>query len=206
MLSVGISDEDLSAALEGVDAGQSMLVIDACNSGRPFEVGDVRRGPMNSKGLAQLAYEKGMNVLTASQGYQPAREVSRLGHGLLTYALVIEGLKQMKADNAQGDGRIEARELLDYAAQRVPQIQSFPKRGERKVKREKGVGTVPDPQRPRVFYRRDEQAGALVLARVDFARTSSSLRRPKTTMRPGPQASAFKKRPSVVVGEAIKAQ
>lgn len=48
---------------------------------------------MNSKGLAQLAYEKGMYILTAAQSYQAALEAAQLGHGYLTYALVEEGLK-----------------------------------------------------------------------------------------------------------------
>jgi hypothetical protein len=40
------------------------MVIDACNSGQALEAEEKRRGPMNSKGLAQLAYEKGMYILT----------------------------------------------------------------------------------------------------------------------------------------------
>ena len=51
---------------------------------------------MNSKGLAQLAYEKGMYILTAAQSYQAAQEASRFGHGFLTYALVEEGIEQKK--------------------------------------------------------------------------------------------------------------
>jgi len=53
---------------------------------------------MNSKGLAQLAYEKGMYILTAAQSYQAAQKAARLGHGFLTYALVEEGLKTNAAD------------------------------------------------------------------------------------------------------------
>ena len=34
---------------------------------------------MNSKGLAQLAYEKGMYILTAAQSYQAANEAERYG-------------------------------------------------------------------------------------------------------------------------------
>ena len=36
---------------------------------------------MNSKGLAQLAYEKGMYILTAAQSYQAALEAAQFGHG-----------------------------------------------------------------------------------------------------------------------------
>jgi uncharacterized caspase-like protein len=88
ILQHSISDQEIEEALEEVDAGQALLVIDACNSGQALEAEEKRCGPMNSKGLAQLAYEKGMNILTASQSYQAALEASQLGHGYLTYALV----------------------------------------------------------------------------------------------------------------------
>ena len=48
----------------------------ACNSGQALEAKEKRRGPMNTRGLAQLAYEKGMYVLTAAQG------VSLFAHGM----------------------------------------------------------------------------------------------------------------------------
>src|SRR5207249_11770463 len=99
-----ISDEELTKAFEGIDAGQILLVIDACNSGQALESEEKRRGPMNSKGLAQLAYEKGMYILTAAQSYQAALEAAQFGHGLLTYVLVEEGLKTQVADNEPKDG------------------------------------------------------------------------------------------------------
>lgn len=76
MLEHSISDLELDQAFERVDAGQILLVIDACNSGQALEAEEKRRGPMNSKGLAQLAYEKGMYVLTAAQSYQAAQEAA----------------------------------------------------------------------------------------------------------------------------------
>ncbi|MGH9968098.1 MAG: caspase family protein [Pyrinomonadaceae bacterium] len=98
ILQHSISDRELERAFEKIDAGQFLLVIDACNSGQALEAEEKRRGPMNSKGLAQLAYEKGMYILTAAQSYQAAQEAARLGHGYLTFVLVEEGLKQDKAD------------------------------------------------------------------------------------------------------------
>ena len=53
---------------------------------------------MNSKGLAQLAYEKGMYILAGAQSYQAALEAEELGHGYLTFSLVEEGLKTPAAD------------------------------------------------------------------------------------------------------------
>ena len=180
LLRHSISDRELEAAFEQVDAGRLLMVIDACNSGQALDSEEKRRGPMNSKGLAQLAYEKGMYILTAAQSYQAAWEASKLGHGYLTYALIEEGLKQGAADHEPKDQTIFMREWLDYATQRVPRMQQD------KLKEEKGRNargkrslefvfvegqeTVPDPvrrrvQRPRVFYRREYESSPMVIAR-----------------------------------------
>lgn len=157
----GVSDRELELAFEKIGAGQLLLVIDACNSGQALEAEEKRRGPMNSKGLAQLAYEKGIYVMAAAQSYQAALEADELGHGLLTYALIEEGLKKVAADRAPKDGRVYLREWLDFATARVPQLQ------EEKMRKGRNVGLAfvegeegRDPskrnlQRPRAFYRRD---------------------------------------------------
>ncbi len=174
ILASSISDIELEQAVEGLDAGHLLLIIDACNSGQALEAEEKRRGPMNSKGLAQLAYEKGMYILTAAQSYQAALEAAELGHGLLTYALVEEGLKTAIADTEPQDGLLNAREWLNFATDRVPQMQ------EAKMKQSRGVGLqiaftegeekVAQPekrtvQRPRVFYRRELEANPLLIAK-----------------------------------------
>ncbi len=174
ILASSISDVELERAVEGLDAGHMLLIIDACNSGQALEAEEKRRGPMNSKGLAQLAYEKGMYILTAAQSYQAALEAAQLGHGLLTYALVEEGLKTAIADSEPRDGSLNAREWLNFATDRVPQMQ------EAKMKESRGVGVqiaftegeqnVAEPekrtvQRPRVFYRSELEANPLVIAK-----------------------------------------
>src|SRR5213078_886211 len=123
ILAHSISDVELEAAVESIDASHLLLIIDACNSGQALEAEEKRRGPMNSKGLAQLAYEKGMYILTAAQSYQAAMEAEQLGHGYLTYALVEEGLKSGAADTLPKDGQVVLREWLDYATDRVPRMQ-----------------------------------------------------------------------------------
>jgi WD40 repeat protein len=55
ILAHSISDVDLEVALQSLDAGKLMMIIDACNSGQALEAEEQRRGPMNSQGLAQLA-------------------------------------------------------------------------------------------------------------------------------------------------------
>ncbi|MGH9649322.1 MAG: caspase family protein, partial [Terriglobales bacterium] len=174
ILEHSISDRDLEQAFEKIDAGRLLLVIDACNSGQALEAEEKRRGPMNSKGLAQLAYEKGMYVLTAAQGYQAALEAAQLGHGYLTYALVEEGLKTPSADSSPKDGSVVVREWLDYATLRVPQMQEQGMQDARKLGRNlaivEGEEKIEDVaqralQRPRVFYRREPEAQPLVVAR-----------------------------------------
>jgi WD40 repeat protein/uncharacterized caspase-like protein len=174
MLSHSISDVELETAVEAIDAGHLLLIIDACNSGQALEAEEKRRGPMNSKGLAQLAYEKGMYILTAAQSFQAALEAAQLGHGYLTYALVEEGLKTPIADAEPKDGVLIAREWLNFATERVPKMQ------EEKMAQGRGLGIqiaftegeadVTDPQqrtvqRPRVFYRRELEANPLVIAK-----------------------------------------
>ena len=174
ILAHSISDLELETAVEGLDAGHLLMIIDACNSGQALEAEEKRRGPMNSKGLAQLAYEKGMYILTAAQSFQAALEAAQLGHGYLTYALVEEGLKTPVADTQPKDGVLIAREWLDFATERVPQMQ------QEKMTQGRGVGleisftegesNATDPsqrtlQRPRVFYRRELEATPLVIAK-----------------------------------------
>lgn len=174
-----ISDRELEKSFEKLDAGQLLLVIDACNSGQALEAAEKRRGPMNSKGLAQLAYEKGMYVMTAAQSYQAAIEAARLGHGFLTYALIEEGLKQGAADREPKDRSIDLREWLNYASEQVPRMQQ---QNMLEALRGRGryipfAGDGRDPglpkneldardriQRPRVFYRRERETASLIVA------------------------------------------
>ncbi len=174
ILSHSVSDLELEQACEGIDAGHLLMVIDACNSGQALETEEKRRGPMNSKGLAQLAYEKGMYILTAAQSYQAAMEAEQLGHGYLTYALVEEGLKSAAADAAPKDGKVVLREWLDYATERVPRMQETKMKEGRglthKVAFVEGDEKVEDVdkrsvQRPRVFYRREPESQPMIVAK-----------------------------------------
>jgi WD40 repeat protein len=158
-----VSDVELERALEGVSSGNILLIIDACQSGQVLDAAERRRGPLNTTGLAQLAYEKGMYVLAASQSFQSATESSSLGHGLLTYVLVEEGLKTNAADSPPADGVIEAREWLDHAARRVPELQEkMSSSGQRLLTQPRVI----EPQRPRVYYRREVEGSSLVVARA----------------------------------------
>ena len=174
ILSHSLSDLEIEHACEGIDAGHLLMVIDACNSGQALEAEEKRRGPMNSKGLAQLAYEKGMYILTAAQSYQAAMEAEQLGHGYLTFALVEEGLKSAAADNQPKDSQVLLREWLDYATDRVPRMQETKMKAGRGLKHsvafvegEEKVEEVDkrNVQRPRVFYRRELESRPMIVAK-----------------------------------------
>jgi WD40 repeat protein/uncharacterized caspase-like protein len=123
-----ISSDELSYWLRWVDAGQMALVIDACHSAASVDTPGFKPGPMGDRGLGQLAYDKGMRILAASQADDVALESERLGHGLLTYALVHDGLGRSGAKRARhaadldGNGAVELAEWLQYGERRVPQL------------------------------------------------------------------------------------
>ena len=77
---------------------------------------------MGSRGLGQLAYDKGMRILAASQADDVALESNRIQHGLLTYALARDGLEAFQADFQPVDQRIALREWLAYGVDRVPKL------------------------------------------------------------------------------------
>jgi WD40 repeat protein len=172
ILTRSISDRELEGAFEKMDAGQLLLVIDACNSGQALDAEEKRRGPMNSKGLAQLAYEKGMYVLTASQSVELAYESETLKHSYLTYALVEEGLRsKVRETDANGDGQVWLREWFGYAEKRVP-LMWGERTGQTAAAPTKAFDLVEVARRgkvqtPRVFYRRepDTQPWVVTLSR-----------------------------------------
>jgi WD40 repeat protein/uncharacterized caspase-like protein len=163
ILTHSISDLELEEALKPLDADQLLLVIDACNSGQILKADDERRGPMNARGLAQLAYEKGMYVLTAAQSDEVAFESAGLKHSYLAYALLEEGIKSGAADKDH-NGRVLLNEWFDYATDRVPRI-----RGQKRQLGKQLEEMEPDErrvQRPRVFNMREGGAERFVVARV----------------------------------------
>lgn len=108
-----VSSNELALWLREVDAGDSALIIDASHSG----------AALNTKGdltLRQVAYDKSMKVLTASQAESAAIESAQLSDSLLAYSL-IEGLTKEAAD-INRDGRIMLTEWLAYAVERVPSV------------------------------------------------------------------------------------
>lgn len=177
-----VSDIELNELLEKVDAGRLLMTIDACQSGQALGAKDAGRAPMNSKGLAQLAYDKGMYILTAAQSQQAALEAVRIGdkeikHGLLTYALLAAFTNQ----EADKDGNLQLweREWFDYTVGQVPLLQREAMKTRNIQIGQTGRGTEiyyldgddktnPEDrsvQTPRVFYRREPEISPMILAK-----------------------------------------
>ena len=115
--------------LVNLNVSTSALIIDACESGQAAQAADDwRRGPIDSHGLAQMAYEKGMYLLAASQSNQSAQELQRLQHGLLTWALIGEGLREGRAfenpTRSVLDAGLNFDDWLTWSAERVPVLQA----------------------------------------------------------------------------------
>lgn len=156
-----IAADDLANWLAPVEAGAIYMVIDACHSAASVQAGGFKPGPMGDPGLGQLAYDKGISILSASAPDQFAMEASDLGHGLLTYAFVVEGAWRGKADMPEGDedpkpdGRVTMDELMDHAVRALPAAEA---RFEEGGARGDGPGLVvewsgptPPRQTPRLF-------------------------------------------------------
>jgi hypothetical protein len=122
VLQHALSSEQLSHWLRPLDVGQMIMIVDACHSAASIASSDFKPGPMGSRGLGQLAYDKAMLFLTASQAEQVAMESASLQHGFLSYALLVEGLAEGKADFAPADTHLTTQEWLHYGVERVPQI------------------------------------------------------------------------------------
>ena len=125
-----ISSDDLSLWLRDVDAGELVMIVDACHSTAAIEGRDFKPGPMGSRGLGQLSYDKGMRLLTATQADNVALENKSIAQGLLTYSLTRDGLDALRADFKPQDKIITLLEWLEYGEDRVPKLNEEIMRGQ----------------------------------------------------------------------------
>ncbi len=169
LLTHAISSKELIDWLDGLDADNVTLVLDACHASAAVDMNGFVPGPMDSAGLGQLAYDKGFKVLVATQADNVALEIDQLQHGLLTYALTVEGIDAHGADFSPRDGHIDWIEWLRYGVMKVPDLARRMRSGEllasygksRKILAD-GVEVVPRvAQTPALFYfahgRRDQR-------------------------------------------------
>ncbi|MCU1267882.1 MAG: (Myosin heavy-chain) kinase [Acidobacteria bacterium] len=128
-----VSSDELSLWLRDVDAGDMALIIDACHAAA-FTGAGFKPGPMGSRGLGQLAFDKGMLVLAATQASEAAIETGGvIQQGLLSYALVHDGLESGLADYKPKNNQLTLKEWLRYAVGRVPQLNREAQNGKLKA-------------------------------------------------------------------------
>lgn len=128
-----IGSEELSLWLRDVDAGDMTMIVDACQSAASVQAEGFKPGPMGSRGLGQLSFDKGMRILAASQSDEFALEDQRLKHGLLTFSLINDGLEAFNADHEPKDSKVWLDEWLKYGVKRVPALADEVKNGTVKV-------------------------------------------------------------------------
>jgi uncharacterized caspase-like protein len=126
-----ISSDELSLWLRDVDAADMVMIIDACYAAASVSGSGFKPAPMGNRGLGQLAYDKQMRILTATREKDQAIEVQKgINQGLLTHALVHDGLEKGLADfKPKADGKLFVTEWLEFAVIRVPKLFEQIKKG-----------------------------------------------------------------------------
>ena len=117
-VSGAVSDLTLTKSLEALNAAQVVVILDACESGAALDPEHGRVGPFNFKGFAQMAYDKGIFTISATQSNSDAHESVDLCHAQFTYILVEDGLVSNFADWRPVDQTITTKEWLQYGAER----------------------------------------------------------------------------------------
>jgi WD40 repeat protein/uncharacterized caspase-like protein len=167
LLRRAISSEELSVWLRYVDAGEMLMIVDACHSSAAFQGSEFKPGPMGSRGLGQLAYDKGMKILAATQADNVAREYGMLGQSLLSYILTKEGIADELADFKPTDQTVMTTEWLQYAEGRVPKW--YEERTAKNAKASQSVVTTPVTEK-RLRQQRVSQEQMQVPSLFNFTR------------------------------------
>jgi len=113
----GISQEMLQKWIASIEVDKRIVVIDTCESAAG--AGSVIRALANPRltAMEQLQHATGDNLLAAAG--QAAFESNKLGHGLLTYA-VLEAMA--KRAGAQADEQVTFDMVASHALVRVPEL------------------------------------------------------------------------------------
>jgi hypothetical protein len=112
----GISSVEIARMIRDIRALKKTLFIDACKSGGLLTA--LSRGVEDRRAMAQLARSTGTHVIAASTDQQMASEVSQLGHGVFTYAL----LQGLGGEAGNRDAIVTVRELIAYIEDKLPSI------------------------------------------------------------------------------------
>jgi uncharacterized caspase-like protein len=120
LLSKAVSADDLYAWLVDLDAKEIILILDTCESGAALGGEGFRPGPLGDRGFGQLAYDKAIRVLSATNENNAALEYDQLQHGLLSYALLREGLEKGEATKPGSEPSL--RDWLAFGRDRTTEI------------------------------------------------------------------------------------
>lgn len=159
-LSKTVSGSELAELLFPIDAGRLVLIVDSCYSSSGFVGDGFRPAPFAGGGLGRMAYDKRMLVLTASKPDAVAMEVNSLKQGLLTHALLREGVDRGQAER---EGLVTLSSALTFARARAPGLHA------EELHRRTTQGTPP-PQPP--------QSGARVGIILDNPSDTAVLQQP----------------------------
>ncbi|MEP7148190.1 MAG: caspase family protein [Acidobacteriota bacterium] len=127
-----ISSDELSLWMRDVTAAEMIMIVDACHSSAAVQGDNFKPGPMGSRGLGQLAYDKDMKILSATQANNVALELGSLKQGLLSYALLQDGIVRSLADTDKNK-QLLSTEWLSFAEKRVPELYQEVIEGKREV-------------------------------------------------------------------------
>jgi WD40 repeat protein len=93
-----VSGGDLASWWTGIDAGEMVMILDSCHSGA-IPGREFRPGPLGDPGFGQLAYDKGMEIFSASQPAQTEKgEWISGGEGHTLLVDKLENLAQADPD------------------------------------------------------------------------------------------------------------
>ncbi len=120
--SKAISSDDLSAWLQGIDSRNIVLILDTCQSAGVTGK-DFKPAPIGDRSFGQLVFNKKIRLLVGAQADGVSLEADHLKHGLLSYALVEDGLERQSADFQPLDHSITLSEWLQFAVDDVKRIQ-----------------------------------------------------------------------------------
>jgi WD40 repeat protein len=119
LLAHSVSSGDLTAWWSGVDAGEMVMILDSCHSGA-VPGREFRPGPLGDPGFGQLSYDKGMQILSASQPTQTEQgEWVSGGEGRTLLVDALETVAQANPQNTLEQWLQKTEEQLPVTAEQL---------------------------------------------------------------------------------------